>query len=413
MDVQGEQNEAVYLGGTCCVISHKQFYFKDGKYCSEGGFNKYIEVLAEIFDRIILAVPVDHEPTSDCGAPIKEGIVEFVEMPTYRHRYPALWLLHPVGIARPMARAIGQADLVHVMFPGYIQLIGLLIATILRRPVFCSLVGDWESILAVSDFAKSHRFLIRPILLFHRLLLRWILRSGPAFVYGRRLLASYQKYTQNAVAGGTSTFSEGDLRSPDGSGTLHDPPRLLYVGRQDYKKGVGVLIEAMSILHKRGCQATLSIVGTGPNGTAFEKLVRDLGLDEAVDFRGYVRQRAELWQVYREHDVFVLPSFSEGMPQVIIEAFASGLPVVATNVGGIPDLVNPGGGLLVPPRDKDALADAIERVLSDEAYRRACALRNLDVARVKTMEAQVKYMSKYIREALPEVFRRKVLPYRE
>ena len=110
----------------------------------------------------------------------------------------------------------------------------------------------------------------------------------------------------------------------------------------------------------------LTIVGGGPNQGEFEQIVQQLKLEGAVTFRGYVAVREELWRVYRGHDMFVLPSLTEGAPKVVIEAFANGLPVVATNIGGIPGMVSPESGILVPPNDVAALGDAIRRILTDD-----------------------------------------------
>ena len=404
MGVQGEQNEAVHLGGTCFVISHKQFYFKDGKYCSEGGFNKYMEVLAEIFDRIILAVPVDHEPPSGCGAPIKEGIVEFVEMPTDRHRYPNLWLLHPVGIAWPIARAIRQADLVHVMLPGYVQLLALLLTQLLGKPRFCLLTGDWEYEFAVSRKAKSHPMLIHLVRLVHRAIVRYILRSGLVLPTGDTLARRYRRYGPNVVPNYPSTFSESQIRTPENLGPLHQPWRILFVGRLDYKKGVQFLIKAMAELRDSGQIAAMTIVGTGPYEAEFRDLARKLNLLDDVRFLGHVSMGRDLWQVYREHDVFVLPSLHEAMGKVILEAYANGLPVVASRVGGIPDIVSEDNGILVPPEDSSALAAAIRRILTDDAYRQRLVYNNLQFARERTMEAQARRLSKHVRRSMPTLY---------
>jgi glycosyltransferase involved in cell wall biosynthesis len=396
---------AARLGKTCCVISDKSFYLVDGEYCSAGGFNKHMEVLRALFDRVIIAVPVSHGSCPSNAYPLSPDIAEVVELPTYRYKYPFQSLLHPIGLGRPMLNAIQQADVVHVMMPGYPQLLGLLIAQMQGKPLFCSLVGDWEANFVVCRFAESHPCLVTQVIRIHRVLLRWILKSGLVFAYGRSMTQSYRRIGTNVVESHGSTFSKSSICSPEDLSGLHKPPRLLFVGRLDYKKGIPVLLRAMARLRDAGLVTTLTIVGNGPSRQEFLDLVEKLALQGVTRFRGHVRTRDDLWAIYREHDLFVLPSLTEGAPTVVNEAYANGLPVVATNVGGIPGMVSTENGILVRPNDADALAGAIRRTLTDDDLRQRFAQHNLRAARTKTMEVQVRHMAKHIRRSLPNIFR--------
>lgn len=137
------------------------------------------------------------------------------------------------------------------------------------------------------------------------------------------------------------------------------PLRVLFVGRLSVEKGLEKLLDAVDSL---GDAVTLTIVGDGP----FAPLVQN---DPRVQFLG-ARPRASLGAIYRAHDVFCSPARSETFGLVIAEALVSGVPVVATHVGGIPTLVaHEHNGLLVPPEDAQALADALRRLANDEALR--------------------------------------------
>ena len=152
--------------------------------------------------------------------------------------------------------------------------------------------------------------------------------------------------------------------------------QLLFVGRLARQKGVDVLLEALGRI--RGLGWRLTIAGDGPERAALAEQVARLGIAERVDFRGWV-QREELPDLYRGANVFVFPSHDEGMPNVVLEAMASGLPIVATRVPGNDELVGE-NGVLVPPGDAEAFASALERVLSDTAVRRAMAAKSREVA---------------------------------
>src|SRR5262249_50860686 len=125
--------------------------------------------------------------------------------------------------------------------------------------------------------------------------------------------------------------------------------RLLSIGRLAQVKGHGVLLEAMATLRSRGLDVTADVVGDGPKRDDLEKLARKLGLGDAVRFTGAVGHD-EIDTYYRAADAFVHPSFAEGIPVVLMEAMAHGLPVVATTVMGVGELVSHGrNGLLVRP----------------------------------------------------------------
>src|SRR5947209_3278765 len=132
--------------------------------------------------------------------------------------------------------------------------------------------------------------------------------------------------------------------------------RLLFIGNLVWVKAVDVLLDACARVRRAGLRFELDVVGQGPFRGSLEAQARRLGLD-GVHFRGALPQ-TELPDWYRAADVFVLPSRSEGVPNVVLEAMASHTPVVATRVGGIPEVAIPEVCRLVPPDDPAALADA-------------------------------------------------------
>ena len=138
--------------------------------------------------------------------------------------------------------------------------------------------------------------------------------------------------------------------------------RLLVVALLTPIKGIPYLLEALARLKEKRDDFLLDIVGDGPNRGEYEELVNKLGLQNVVRFHG-LKTKREVAEFMKKADVFVLPSEWENLPCVIIEAMASGLAVVATNVGGIPEIVSNEVGMLVPPKDARALAQALNDVL--------------------------------------------------
>jgi colanic acid/amylovoran biosynthesis glycosyltransferase len=145
--------------------------------------------------------------------------------------------------------------------------------------------------------------------------------------------------------------------------------RVLTVGRLVEVKGQAVLLDAFARLVAEGIDGELTIVGDGPLRTALEALARGLGVARRVHFAGRVGQD-EILHFYERADIFALASFSEGIPVVLMEAMATQLPVVATRITAIPELVEDGRhGLLVPPDRSDLLAAALTALARNPARR--------------------------------------------
>lgn len=139
------------------------------------------------------------------------------------------------------------------------------------------------------------------------------------------------------------------------------------VGRFVPPKGHTYLLDAIVRLQSQFPDVKTLVVGDGALLRPMEEKAQALGLSDAVVFTGIRRDVPEILALL---DVFVLPSLWEGLPIALLEAMAAGLPVVATRVGGVPEVVEDGvTGLLVPPRDPDALAEAITRLLRDPDLR--------------------------------------------
>ncbi|HUT19411.1 MAG TPA: glycosyltransferase family 4 protein [Anaerolineae bacterium] len=148
-------------------------------------------------------------------------------------------------------------------------------------------------------------------------------------------------------------------------------PTVLYVGRLASGKGLPELVSAARIVIDRHQDPALRfvLVGRGPLLSRLCHLVSEAGLQGRFDFRGDipVERRDELVRLYQRSSIFVLPSHHEGMSTALLEAMACGLPVVSTAVGGAPEVVVDGeNGLLVPPRDPKALAEALLTLLADD-----------------------------------------------
>jgi glycosyltransferase involved in cell wall biosynthesis len=145
--------------------------------------------------------------------------------------------------------------------------------------------------------------------------------------------------------------------------------RLLFVGRLAAVKGLPVLLEAVAQLAKDRPDVTLVVVGDGPDRAKLEAQAKRLGIAGRVEFRGYQSQ-VQVRELLRQTDAFAMASFAEGVPVVLMEAMAAGVPVIATRIAGVPELVEEGvSGFLVPPGEPRVIAERAALLLDDAELR--------------------------------------------
>jgi N-acetyl-alpha-D-glucosaminyl L-malate synthase BshA len=148
-----------------------------------------------------------------------------------------------------------------------------------------------------------------------------------------------------------------------------DAKVLIFIGRLHKVKGIVHLIEAMKIIKEKCSKIQLLIIGDGTERDYLKRRVRDLNLEKYINFVGRVSNNSIPDYLYAS-DLFVLPSFSEGFPVTILEAMASGLPILATRVRGVPEIINEGvNGFLVEPGDSHQIAEKAILILQNDNMR--------------------------------------------
>ena len=237
---------------------------------------------------------------------------------------------------------------------------------------------------------------------FHRLLLpltRWIWNRADHVVAVCESLGRLAQETSPTLRYGVVPNGV-DLKLFHPSTAKSEPApggkvRCLAVARLVERKGLGELIRALAQL-ERG-RFELEIVGDGPDEQVLRRLAVELGVESEVRFAGSL-DRTSVAQRYRQADLFTLPSSAEAFGNVFAEALASGLPIIGSTVGGIPELVEHGvNGFLVNPGNPAALAQAIRYLADDPELRRAMSLRNRAKAEVTLEWSHVtrRYLSIY------------------
>lgn len=382
------------------IVYHRPFYRDEAGrlWEAEGSFSRYVESLARFVDEILLVVPERRAPFPGPAYQLRAENVTLRPLPFY-DRLPRFYRALPQALLQ-LGRTLPQADLVNLRVPTPLGVYAYALAKLLRRPVFLLVVGDLAGVAASVKIDSPKRLAYRVYLAVEEWLQDRMVAGAPSFVNGQALYATYNRPGRRVLLTTTSTISDADvIERPDtGLGSPGAAPiRLLTVSRIDPRKGLRYLPPALADLVRRGYDVRLSIVGpvVGRLGEEErERVIRaadQLGVRERIDVLG-ARTLPEVLALAREHDLFVLPTLpGEGVPRVLLEAMASGLPVVVSNVAGVPTLVqHEVNGLLVPPADPPAIAEAIDRLIRDGDLRRRLIATGRRAAHAHTADAHAR-----------------------
>lgn len=270
-----------------------------------------------------------------------------------------------------------DCDVVHIRLPSPIGVVGSLAAKLARRPVFFYIAGDREQLL----LNKGPLMYIPARLV--QAFLRFLVKGGLSFTTGHVLARKFGGPSESVIPIVSTALDRSHMADPLRAmeKAASTPQEVLFVGAVGEAKGVDVLLRAIKALRDRGVNLRLRIIGrTHDGGRWLRQQINALGLQGGVTCQDHMAWDLVIYE-YDKSDIFILPSRSEGVPHVVLEAMARGVPVVATNVGGIPTVVRHGeNGLLVKVGSEDDLAQAIFSLLDDAELRKRLVLGGLETA---------------------------------
>jgi len=358
----------------------------------ERAFVRFMTSLCPHVDRLVVAGRLDPEPGRS-HYPLGDE-VKFVALPYYTSlTHPLQVLRSLIGSALRFWRMLDSVDTVWLLGP-YIHAIGFALLALLRgRRVVLGVRQDLPRYVRSRHPNAWWVHVAADILeIVFRALARWlpVVVVGPdlaeRYAHARRLL----ELTVSLVPA-TDVIAEPEALAR----TAGPVRRVLSVGRLDREKNPLLLLDVIAALHQSDPEWRLVIVGDGPLRSQIEARIEELGLTDVVDVRGYIPIDGELPLLYDSNDAFLHVSWTEGVPQVLFEAFAAGLPVVATDVGGVARAVD-GAALLVAPGDALAAASALRRMAGDESLRRSLVRQGLQRVRKHTLEAETRRLALFL-----------------
>jgi len=379
-------------GQRVAVYTDYTYHRQDGGIYAERAFTLFLSRLAEELDRLVLLGRLD--PAEARARYALSPRIEFVELPFYRT------LAEPLHASSGMLRSLGRfwrslddVDTVWILGPHPLAVPFALTAWIRRRRVVLGVRQDFPS------YVRSRRPGRRGIQAVGRLLeaaFRGLSRLASTVVVGPQLARNY-RHSRRLLEIAVSLVPASQLVEPEAAARSYDGGELraLSVGRLDAEKNAPMLADVLAELRGHDPRWRLTICGEGDLEDELRARIAELGLDGAAELRGYVPLDGGLADLYRESHALLHVSWTEGLPQILFEAFAAGLPVVATDVGGIREAVGEAVAL-VPPGDPAAAADALRRIASDAPYRERLIARGLELVRDRTVDSETRRVAAFL-----------------
>lgn len=359
---------------------------------AQQAFSRFVEGLAPHCGELVLLGRLDPSATR---FPNEVRTARFVPLPFYRSGADLSAVLKTVPAAiRAFWRVLNDVDVLWIMGPNPPQaILFVLLGMLRRRKVVLGVRQNLPELI-------SHRRPGQPAVVWAARALEWVFRQLarvlPAVVVGPDLARRYAAGA-SVLSIYVSLLEDEDLlpRGADHRAYDGDELRMLSVGRLDPEKNPLLLADVLAEAVRRDPRWTLEVCGDGPLAETLDERAAELGVGPRLAQRGYVAMDAGLWDRYREAHVLLHVSMTEGVPQVILEAFAARLPVVATDVGGVGSVVA-GRGLLAPVGDAGAAAAALVRLAEEPELRDTLVERAQHLVAQHTLAAECARLAAFL-----------------
>lgn len=349
------------------VFSHVVHYRHEGGLYAYTPYARELLLWGQLCQRLTVVSPKGHGPPPADTARIELTNIELRPLPEIGG---ATWMQRILRTPQTLWAALrilqfgAGADAVHVRCPGNIGVLAATLLPLVNRRRIAKYAGSWAPYAGEARTYARQRAILRS---------RWW--GAPVTVYGE-----WPGQPAHIIPFFTSVLTQSQLPAPTSRTGGH---RLLFVGRLSQNKNVAALLRACAAL---GGDWSLTLVGDGEQRSALTQLAVKLGIADRVAFAGPL-PFDDVLAHYRQHDILVLPSDTEGWPKAIVEGMALGLACIGSNRGLVPWLLGDGRGLVTPPGDPAALQCALQNLLDYPQQQIAISARAQPFAQQFTLEA--------------------------
>lgn len=308
--------------------------------------------------------------------------------------------LHSIKLAAKIAGAV--CDIFYYRLPSYEPMVFHFFRN-RQIPYFVELHGDHETATLTSPQLWIKKYPLAKIVAFYT---RTMCKQASfAYTIGEALMKKYVPPTvpQHITTNHLTSISEYPSQTPYREASV--PFTILFVGAIQERKGLVYLFKALQRLNEERILFRILLVGDGEQRHYLEQYANDNGFGDSVVFYGQIPHGPELYDIYKQADLFVLPSVSaEGVPRVTHEAMIFGCPVIATDIGSVKWQLSGGAGLLVEPGNVDSLYSAIKRVMDDKPLRDNLIRNGYEKSKLFSWEAQKEGNNTFAIEQMNHLF---------
>ncbi len=363
----------------------------DGKVYAERAFAVFLAQLADRVGRMVVVGRLNPEPGRE-RYPLPDG-VRFVPLPYYRNAADPKALKPMFQSLSTFRRVLRDVDAAWVLGPHPPLALAFAGLTLLGRRSL--ILGVRQDLPRYARTRHPGRRLLHLIADMLDGAYRGLAHVAPTIVVGPELARRYGP-GKHVLPIFVSLVRDEDLVTTESAMTRSyaGELRILSVGRLEPEKNPLMLADVIARLPRDGRPWRLIVCGEGPLESALANRLVELEVADRTELRGYLPVHGGLLDLYRSSHAFLHISWTEGVPQVLFEAFASGLPVVATAVGGVPSAVGE-AAVLVPPGDPDAAAKALTRIADEGALREELIDAGLVRVRASTLDVEVQRVADF------------------
>jgi len=371
------------------IFSEDEIYFDGNDYIVKNPLTRLFAELNKNFDVTVsgptrqVTHTIDGYTESDLNyspRPYYDSVINFFRnihynmLPTYEN----------------IVENIKKSDLIMIRVPSPISYLVYLVAKRYGTPYFLYVAGDIREV--ANNGGKYQNFISNKASsvaanLFHQSI-RNMAKGSLVFVIGSDLYDQMNLIAARCVNLVPSVISTDQIVPPNDY-DIQDPVKLLYVGRLVPIKGLAYLLRAVPDIGSDDQEVVLDIVGDGNHRAKLERLTKRLNIENQVNFRGLVSFGDQLFSYYENANIYVLPSLSEGIPKTLLESMAFGTPIVATNVGGIPDVIQDREtGLLIDPESEKKISESVNELINSFDLRKSIIDGQHSFIKRHTVESQ-------------------------
>ncbi|MFX0134139.1 MAG: glycosyltransferase [Candidatus Hodarchaeota archaeon] len=390
------------------VLDTIPIWYDGNQYFAQHVFYEWINKFSIYFKKLIIFAPVLQENRENiCENIYKYQIdtkdIDIIWLPFHKNTWD---YVRKIPFVFPKTLKLFKSSLplfniAWIIMPNFLNLLFYIFLKIYKKNVFIYIRSDIEGEIKNREYHLLTKLLAISCAKAFNHIIKLISKHNLTFVVGSNL---YQKYSSSA----SSVFEIKDsLLHKENivsftqikNKSLNNKIKILYVGRLTEEKGIKYLIRALPILHAYiKHPVELIIVGFGRAEAKLKNEASRLHKNCKVRFLGFIPFSEQLLQIYSNADFFILPSLTEGIPKTLFEAMARGLPIIATRVGGIPDVIHHlKNGILVEPRNPNALVLAIINLINNKKLRDRLIYNGLKESIKYTFTVQREKMMNVIR----------------